>query len=101
MDLPLVKKIIISILNINPDGIYADKIDAEFQKAEGCKIPWSQFGYTSLLTFLKNELANEIQIDDSNSWNIMLYPIANARSGHILKLKEKDIKNRDEERRRR
>lgn len=88
MDLSEVKKVIKSILNLCPTGIFVDKIDAEFKLIEGCKIPWGKFGYTSLLPFLKHELAGEIRIDDSDSWNIKLYSIANDKSGHILQMRK-------------
>lgn len=87
MELAEVKKILISILNLEPGGIYVDKIDGEFQKIGGCRIPYSTFGYHNLLSFLKNELNNDIRMDDSNSWNMKLYPIPNDKSGHIVKLK--------------
>lgn len=87
MELSEVKNVIVSILNLEPKGIYADKLNHEYKKIEGCNIPFSSFGYSSLLKFLEYELKDNIRIDDGNDWNIMLYPIGNEKSGHILKLK--------------
>lgn len=98
MELETVKKIIISILNLKPNGLYADKLNGEFQRDAGCNIPWSKFGYTSLLNFLENELSDNIRIDNENRWNIILYPIANEKSGHVLKLKERENEPRESRR---
>lgn len=90
MDLDSVKKALISILNLNPKGILADKINQQFKSHVGSNIPWDSYCYPSLLTFLEEELKGNIRIDNENGWNIMLYPIGTGNSAHILKFKENE-----------
>lgn len=87
------KKLLIAILNLKPNGVLADEINREFSRDAGCDIPFSRFGYSSLLTFLEYELKDNIRIDNGNGWNIKLYPIATERSGHMLKMKAEEIQN--------
>lgn len=87
MDLDESRKALISILNMNPKGILADKINKEYKSHCGENIPWSKFGYSSMLVFLSEELKGSIRIDKINELNIMLYPVGTQSSGHMLKLK--------------
>lgn len=93
MDLDQAKKALISILNINPKGILADKINSEYKSHCGENIPHGRFGYPSLLVFLEEELNGFIRID-RNDWNIMLYPVGTENSAHILKLKASENTSR-------
>lgn len=98
MDRDEVKKILISILNLKPNGILADEINREFLHDAGCSIPYGRFGYHSLMAFLEWELKENIRIDNENGWDIVLYPIATHKSEHILKFKAIDKQNSDRKR---
>lgn len=88
-DLSEVKKAIISILNLFPNGIAADRFNREFEREIGKQIPYADFLYDSLLAFLEEELKDKIEIFESGM-NVMLKPIANGLSAHMVKLKEEE-----------
>lgn len=94
MDRDEVKKLLIAILNLKPNGIYADDIKKEFKREAGSNIPFGGFGYDTLLEFLENELNDNIRIDKGNRLNFVVYPIATKKSGHILKLKSNEDTHR-------
>lgn len=93
VDLTEVKKIIISLANLNPKGIFADQLNTDYQKREGMQIPFDQFGYSSLLVFLQHELQQNQQIKmvDEGFGSYVIYPIANARSGHVLEFTKNQL----------
>lgn len=84
-DLKTVKKIIISLFNMHPRGISQDELMKQYRLTEGQCIPYATFGYSTLNLFLKNELMENVRIVDSG-FNVMLYPIANTTSGHVVDL---------------
>lgn len=86
-DLDLVRKVIISLVNIEPDGIPTDKLNCEFKKQEGYNIPFAALGYGNLLDFLKNELKANVRVSEVCD-RFVIHPIANENSGHILKLRQ-------------
>lgn len=86
-DLSVVKKEIISLINIYPGGIAADKFNHEYESLVGKGIPFGDFLYSSLLAFLGEELKDNIKIENSGM-NVILYPLASEKSAHILKFTE-------------
>lgn len=92
--LPEVKKIIFSLANGKPEGIRVEKLDSDYKLTTGERIPYGQYGYASLLKFLENELNENLRIKNVG-WNIMVYPIANDKSGHVVKLAENDFHKRN------
>lgn len=86
MDLEEVKKVVISLANVYPEGISLDRLNQQYQKQEGCSIPFTSFGYLSLLCFLESELGQKITIINEGFGCCMVYPKASEKSGHILEL---------------
>lgn len=84
-DLAEVKKLLISVMNLNPYGIHADKLDESYRSFMGKFIPYQDFSYVSREMFLKAELKDNIRIADEGM-GIMLYPIASELSGHMVQL---------------
>lgn len=84
-DLSVIKKVIIATINLYPNGILQNDLKNEYRKLEGQDIPFGSFGYASLKAFLENELQNNVEIVELNSYKMKLYPIANATSGHVAK----------------
>ncbi|XP_031630401.1 uncharacterized protein LOC116345291 [Contarinia nasturtii] len=84
-DLSMVKKIIISLMNLHPNGVAADKLDKQYKYQEGHLIPFADYSYLSLCSFLQEELGNNIKIVQEG-FETMLYPIATANSAHVMKL---------------
>lgn len=93
MELDQTKKALISVLNINPKGILADKLNQEYKSHCGENIPFSRFGYSSVLVFLENELNGCIRIEN-NGWDIIVYPVGTENSAHILKFKANENPSR-------
>ncbi|XP_055313883.1 tudor domain-containing 6-like isoform X2 [Sitodiplosis mosellana] len=92
-DLSDIKRVIISLMNLYPNGIAADIFNKAYEGMESQKIPFAEFGYHSLLTFLEEELSENIRIEYGDMQQI-LYPIANGKSDHILKLKKEENNNK-------
>lgn len=92
-DLSEIKKVIISLLNLYPNGIPADVFNREYESIESRKIPFADFGYHSLLTFFEEELKGNVRIEYGDM-QTFLYPIANAKSAHIIKMKQEEINNK-------
>lgn len=90
-DICVVKKVIIALVNATP-GILVEKLNQEYRANEGCAIQYASFGYKGLLAFLENELIENVRIS-FEGLNIRCYPIANEKSGHIVKYTEDPKRN--------
>lgn len=89
----MLKKLILSIVTTNPDGITSRQMIREYKEMEGERIPYGNYGYRSLELFIANELAENVSIrKDASGLETIFVPVATEKSGHILELKKGEKK---------
>lgn len=92
-DLSEVKKIIVSIFNSYPRGISKDDLQRNYRQHTGQDIPFSSYGYATIISFLENELKDNVRVGGS-CFNVMCYPEASQKSHHVATLVLNDNSNR-------
>lgn len=88
-NIQIVKMVITSLVNSRPDGITSIELKKEYRSVENSGIPYRNFGYRTLDSFIAEELEANVRIEeDMNS--TLFYPIATAKSEHIIEFKRNE-----------
>lgn len=97
------KKIIRSLVNTSKAGLTSDQLNVDYRELEGKDIPFHEFGYTNLNTFLKS-IPDTVKIIQSGN-KLLINRIVSEESKHITKLvdeqnssKRRGRKNRSQNR---
>lgn len=94
-DVRQTRNVLIAIINQHLGGITSHQLDEEYKREENERIPFSRFGYKSLGAFIENEINDAIECRKFGYQNIF-FPLATARSKHILDMKRGEIKSKKE-----
>lgn len=91
-ELSVIKKTIISILNLYPRGVPQDDLKKSFRELIGNEIPFEDFCYGSLKSFMESEISENVRINET-PFEVIYYPVANKRSGHIAHAVRNQVQN--------
>lgn len=81
--LDIVKKELISILNMYPKGISIDKLKKEYKANIGTQIPYGEFGYQNIIDLLKDDLKENVSVEMiASEW--VCIPLGSANTKHML-----------------
>lgn len=83
--LDIVKKELISILNMYPKGISIDKLKKEYKANIGTNIPFGEFGYRNVIDLLKDDLKENVSVEIIGSEWVCI-PLGSANTKHILQM---------------